>query len=150
MTPAVKTQNAPFVLRSAISNRRHGGAAWAFVRDHWDEANDRFPSNTIVRMADGVKLLNTPSSSPMCRRSSPPIPSRRPPRRSNRSSNANGSMQHCAAARAMRSPHPSAPRPDDRQRFARIHACSAGNRRAQSAFTQNAVPSADSGAWISK
>ena len=24
MTPAVKTQNAPFVLRSAISNRRHG------------------------------------------------------------------------------------------------------------------------------
>ena len=60
MTPAVKTQNAPFVLRSAITNRRHGAAAWAFVRDHWDEANDRFPSNSIVRMADGVKVLNTP------------------------------------------------------------------------------------------
>ena len=60
MTAAVKTQNAPFVLRSAIANRRHGGAAWAFVRDHWDEAIDRFPGNTIVRMADGVKLLNTP------------------------------------------------------------------------------------------
>ncbi|HYN31597.1 MAG TPA: M1 family aminopeptidase [Ilumatobacteraceae bacterium] len=60
MTPAVKTQNAPFVLRSAIANRRNGRAAWAFVRDHWDETNDRFPSNTIVRMVDAVKTLNTP------------------------------------------------------------------------------------------
>ena len=33
-----------------------------FVRDHWDEANERFPTNTIVRMADGVKLLNDPVS----------------------------------------------------------------------------------------
>ncbi len=61
MTSAVKTQNAPFVLRSAIANRRHGAAAWAYVRDHWDEANDRFPGNTIVRMVDTVKLLNTPA-----------------------------------------------------------------------------------------
>ncbi len=60
MTKAVKTQNAPFVLRSAIANRTHGSAAWAFVRDHWDETNERFPSNTIVRMVDAVKLLNTP------------------------------------------------------------------------------------------
>ena len=60
MTPAVKTQNAPFLLRSAIANRHHGAAAWAFVRDHWDEANDRFPSNTIVRMVESVSLLNTP------------------------------------------------------------------------------------------
>jgi puromycin-sensitive aminopeptidase len=59
MTPAVKTQNAPFLLRSAIANRHHGAAAWAFVRDHWDEANDRFPSNTIVRMVEAVSLLNT-------------------------------------------------------------------------------------------
>ena len=60
MTPAVKTQNAPYVLRSAMANRRHGHSAWAFVRDHWAEANERFPSNTIVRMVDAVKLLNTP------------------------------------------------------------------------------------------
>jgi puromycin-sensitive aminopeptidase len=60
MTGAVKTQNAPFLLRLAIANRRHGAAAWAFVRDHWAEANDRFPSNTIGRMVDTVRLLNTP------------------------------------------------------------------------------------------
>jgi puromycin-sensitive aminopeptidase len=53
----VKTQNAPFVLRMCIANRRHGAAAWNFVRQHWDEANAKFPPNTIVRMVDSVKLL---------------------------------------------------------------------------------------------
>lgn len=59
MSESVKTQNAPFLLRAAIANRHHGAAAWRFVRDHWDEANQRFPSNTIVRMVDSVKLLTT-------------------------------------------------------------------------------------------
>jgi puromycin-sensitive aminopeptidase len=60
MTSDVRTQNAPFLLRTAIANRRHGPAAWAFVRDHWDEAVDRFPSNTIVRMIDSISYLSTP------------------------------------------------------------------------------------------
>jgi puromycin-sensitive aminopeptidase len=58
----VKTQNAPFLLRTCIANRRHGALAWKFVREHWDEANEKFPTNTIVRMIDSVKLLNTPES----------------------------------------------------------------------------------------
>ncbi len=57
----VKTQNAPFVLRGCIANRRHGAAAWTFVRQHWDEANATFPDNSIVRMVDAVKLLTDPS-----------------------------------------------------------------------------------------
>jgi len=57
MSGEVKTQNAPFLLRLAIANRNHGAQAWEFVRDRWAEANDRFPSNTIVRMIDSVKLL---------------------------------------------------------------------------------------------
>jgi len=60
MSPEVRTQNAPFLLRSAIANRRQGPVAWAFVRDHWQQALDRFPSNTIVRMVDAVKFLSTP------------------------------------------------------------------------------------------
>ena len=56
----VRSQNAPFLLRAAIANRNHGAIAWAFVRDHWAEALDRFPSNTIVRMVDSVKLLASP------------------------------------------------------------------------------------------
>jgi puromycin-sensitive aminopeptidase len=59
-TSAVRTQNAPFLLRAAIANRHHGPAAWAFVRDHWTEALDRFPSNTIVRMIESIRLLSTP------------------------------------------------------------------------------------------
>ncbi len=60
MSGEVKTQNAPFLLRSCIANRRHGPAAWKFVREHWSEANERFPTNTIVRMVDSVRLLNQP------------------------------------------------------------------------------------------
>ena len=60
MSSEVRTQNAPFLLRTAIANRHHGAVAWAFVRDHWDEALDRFPSNTIVRMVDSITYLSTP------------------------------------------------------------------------------------------
>ena len=57
MSDDVKSQNAPYLLRSCIGNRRHGAAAWTFVRRHWDAANATFPSNSIVRMVDSVKLL---------------------------------------------------------------------------------------------
>jgi len=60
MSPDVKTQNAPFLLAGCIANRNHGAAAWRFVRQHWEEANAAFPSNTIVRMVSTVRLLNTP------------------------------------------------------------------------------------------
>ena len=46
MSGEVKTQNAPFLLRQCIANRRHGAAAWTFVRQHWDEANDALPDAT--------------------------------------------------------------------------------------------------------
>ena len=57
----VKTQNAPFTLGRLISQRDHGGVAWREIRQRWDEANRRFPNNTIVRMIDPVKTLTTPS-----------------------------------------------------------------------------------------
>ena len=57
MSSAVKTQNAPFLLRACIANRRHGPAAWRFVSSRWAEANERFPTNTIVRMVESVKTL---------------------------------------------------------------------------------------------
>jgi puromycin-sensitive aminopeptidase len=60
LTDNVKTQNAPFVLRMAMANRRHGAAAWGFIKDNWEHANKEFPTNTISRMVDSVKLLTTP------------------------------------------------------------------------------------------
>ncbi len=56
----VKTQNAPFLLARCIANRNHGAIAWQFVRRNWQTANEQFPTNTIVRMIDPAKLLNTP------------------------------------------------------------------------------------------
>lgn len=60
LSDKVKTQNAPFVLRMAMANRRHGHAAWRFVKGHWDHATTEFPSNTIVRMVDSVRQLTSP------------------------------------------------------------------------------------------
>ncbi|MGB1381808.1 MAG: ERAP1-like C-terminal domain-containing protein, partial [Ilumatobacteraceae bacterium] len=57
MSPSVKTQNAPFLLRACMANRRHGTVAWRFVTANWVEANERFPTNTIVRMVESVKFL---------------------------------------------------------------------------------------------
>jgi puromycin-sensitive aminopeptidase len=59
MSGEMKTQNAPFVLARCIANRDQGAVAWRFVREHWQQANEQFPNNTIVRMIDPVKLLNT-------------------------------------------------------------------------------------------
>ena len=56
----VRTQNAPFLLNRCIANRHHGAATWKALRQRWDEANDKFPGNTIVRMIDPVKLLTAP------------------------------------------------------------------------------------------
>lgn len=53
----VKTQNAPFLLNRCLANRHHGRIAWDVIRRRWDEAEQRFPVNTIVRMIDPVKTL---------------------------------------------------------------------------------------------
>jgi puromycin-sensitive aminopeptidase len=61
ISDAVRTQNGPYLLRRAMGNRAHGIRAWKFVVDHWDAINERFPSNSIVRMLEGVRSLHEPS-----------------------------------------------------------------------------------------
>ncbi len=60
VTDAVRTQNAPYLLARAMGNRDQGDRAWAFVHEHWDTLNDRFPSNSIVRMLSGIRTLSQP------------------------------------------------------------------------------------------
>jgi puromycin-sensitive aminopeptidase len=60
LSDAVRTQNAPYLLRRCLTNRDHGPRAWTFVADHWDEINERFPSNSIVRLLEGVRSLSRP------------------------------------------------------------------------------------------
>jgi puromycin-sensitive aminopeptidase len=60
LTDEVRTQNAPYLLRRALTNRDLGAMAWTFVKDNWAEINDRFPSNSIVRMLEGIRSLSQP------------------------------------------------------------------------------------------
>ncbi|MFL6206336.1 MAG: M1 family metallopeptidase [Acidimicrobiales bacterium] len=61
MTPAVRTQNAPFLIAACIANRDNGAQAWRLVHERWDEMNERFPSNSIVRMLSGMRSVNDPA-----------------------------------------------------------------------------------------
>ncbi|HEY2815131.1 MAG TPA: M1 family metallopeptidase [Acidimicrobiales bacterium] len=57
----VRTQNAPFLLGRALMSREHGAEAWDFIRRHWPTVMERFPSSTVVRMAEGVRALSDPA-----------------------------------------------------------------------------------------
>jgi hypothetical protein len=37
----VRTQNAPFLIGRALTNRTHGAVAWEFVRKHWPEQSHK-------------------------------------------------------------------------------------------------------------
>ncbi|HXH58737.1 M1 family metallopeptidase [Iamia sp.] len=58
LTDAVRTQDAPFVLRRALSNRTQSDRVWAFIEEHWAAIGDRFPSNSIARLLEGIRSIN--------------------------------------------------------------------------------------------
>jgi puromycin-sensitive aminopeptidase len=62
ITDAVRTQNAPMVLRRALTNRDHGELAWFFISAEWETINGRFPSNSIARLLEGIRSLSKPST----------------------------------------------------------------------------------------
>ena len=55
---SVRTQDAPYVLARAMHNPTVGAHVWTFVRDNWDDLNERFPSNSITRMLEGITSLD--------------------------------------------------------------------------------------------
>jgi puromycin-sensitive aminopeptidase len=59
-SPAVKTQDAPFLLNRCIANRHNGAMAWETVRRQWPQLLERFPDNTIVRMVGSITSLTSP------------------------------------------------------------------------------------------
>ena len=61
MTPEVRTQNAPFLISACIANRDNGAMAWRLVHECWTVMNDRFPSNSIVRMLSGIRSVTDPA-----------------------------------------------------------------------------------------
>lgn len=65
ITDDVRTQNAPYLLRRALTNRDGGPIAWSFICREWNQINDRFPSNSIVRMLEGIRALSSPDVAPL-------------------------------------------------------------------------------------
>jgi len=60
LTDEVRTQNAPYLVRRAMGNREHGPLVWRYVQDNWEAINERFPSNSIVRLLEGIRSLSKP------------------------------------------------------------------------------------------
>lgn len=56
----VRTQDAPYLLGYALSNRERGEQVWRYIVQHWDEMVNAYPDNAIVRMAGGVRALSKP------------------------------------------------------------------------------------------
>lgn len=57
----VRTQNAPYLLRRALSNPVLGPVAWEFIRDNWTVIIQKFPSNSLPRMLEGVRSVTDPT-----------------------------------------------------------------------------------------
>jgi puromycin-sensitive aminopeptidase len=53
----VRTQDAPYLLARATTNRQHGPRVWRFIADRWDELQDRFASSNIIGLVSGVRYL---------------------------------------------------------------------------------------------
>jgi len=56
----VRTQNAPYLMRSILLNTERREHAWAFLKAHWEEMGKQYPDNSIVRMCEGIISLVTP------------------------------------------------------------------------------------------
>jgi len=57
---AVRTQNAPYLMRAILLNKHARDQAWSFLKVHWNDMNRQYPDNTIPRMCEGVIGLVTP------------------------------------------------------------------------------------------
>ena len=57
----IRTQNAPYLVRGMLGHRVQGPRSWDFVRAQWDHLSATFPSNSIVRMLEGIRSLSAPT-----------------------------------------------------------------------------------------
>ncbi len=56
----LRSQNAPYLMRSLLLNPVGRARAWSFMKDHWEEMQRQYPDNSIVRMCEGITGLATP------------------------------------------------------------------------------------------
>jgi puromycin-sensitive aminopeptidase len=56
----VRTQDAPYLVRSLLMNVQARELAWAFVKEHWDAMERGYPQGAFRRMCEGITALATP------------------------------------------------------------------------------------------
>jgi puromycin-sensitive aminopeptidase len=56
----VRSQDAPFLLRSMLSGVHSRALAWEFVKQHWQEMAKQYPGSAYRRMYEGVTALISP------------------------------------------------------------------------------------------
>ncbi len=57
----VRSQDAPHLLRSLLSNVDARELAWRFVKEHWETLEGRLPHGGIRRMCEGITALASPA-----------------------------------------------------------------------------------------
>jgi puromycin-sensitive aminopeptidase len=50
----VRTQNAPYLMRGLLLNKRARERAWSFMKERWEEMLRQYPDNAIPRMCEGI------------------------------------------------------------------------------------------------
>ena len=57
----IRTQDAPFIVRELLAGVDSRETAWAFVKSHWEEMEQLYPSQTgMRRLCEGITGLATP------------------------------------------------------------------------------------------
>jgi puromycin-sensitive aminopeptidase len=57
LSGAVRTQDAPYLLRETLTNHNNAGVAFAFITERWPEITGRFPANSIPRLVSGIRAV---------------------------------------------------------------------------------------------
>lgn len=60
LTDEVRNSDGPFLIGSILGSRSGGAMAWSWVEEHWDAILDRFPSNLLIRLLEGITGLVEP------------------------------------------------------------------------------------------
>lgn len=56
----VRTQNAPYLLRSVMMNVHGRDLSWEYLKNNWEHATTKYPDNSISRMLEGITALVCP------------------------------------------------------------------------------------------
>ena len=57
----VRTQDAPYLVRSLLMSVHARELAWQFVKEHWETMERQYPLGGLRRMCEGITALATPA-----------------------------------------------------------------------------------------